>query len=369
MKVGIALDTTLDSNAGVQQYFKGLARYLISENHKVCFLAPPGDGNGEFKDITYNFGKRINPPGNTTSVSIGLNFKPIKIKKVLKKERFDLVHVGAPYSPYLGAKVIDYAECPSVITYLILTQSKFRQFGAKLMRMAQNRIYKKIDSFIAISKAAKQNAEIVYPAKYKMIPIGVNIHRYSPEIKPLERFQDDKQNILYINRLEKRKGPDFLIKAFAKVKRKFRNSRLIICSDGPLRLSLENLVEELNIEDVVFEGFIEEKIKNRYYASADICVFPSIYGECFGVVLIEAMASGKIPIAFNNEGYSSVLEDIPKLLVENRDIDELAKRIELFLTDKELKYKYEQVCLEKSQEYRWESVGKQIVEEYKSLVT
>lgn len=369
MKIGLVMDTTLDSDAGVQQYFKGLARFFLSKGHDVKFLVPSSANTGEFKGKIFSFGYKINPIGNVTGVPISFCIgERRKIRKVLEQEEFDILHISAPFSPFLGAKIVHGAQCPVVLVYLIHTKNWLYRLGAIFLRKILFKAYKKIDAHIAISEIAKKEAEQVIPAKFKLIPNGVDLSIFSSSVRPLKRFSASKLNVLFIGRLEERKGADFLIKAFKVVKEELKNVRLIIAGDGPKRRALEALVTRLNLKDVFFEGYVEEEVKPRYYASADLCVFPAIYGESFGVVLIEAMASGKVPVAFSNEGYSFVLRNLPELLVENKNVKKLAVKIVKFLQDGALRREYEKKCLREKEQFGWEKVGSQILMIYKKLL-
>ena len=368
MKIGYVLDTTLDSDAGVQQYFKGLARYMLKNGDDIRFLVPSSNNQGEFKDKIYCLGKSINPIGNTTSVPIGSIAFGKEIKKILNKEKFDIIHVALPFSPFMGAKVASLASCPVVATYMIYSKNLVYQFGSVLLRFLTYRGYKKIDKFIASSKAAYDDAIVTFPGEYEIIPLGVDTSNFSPEVKPISKYNDNMKNIVYLNRLEERKGARYLIQAFKLVKEKIPLARLIIAGDGPLKQDLIKEVEELSLKDVKFEGYVKESVKPSYYAAAKICVFPSIYGECFGVVLIESLASGKVTLGFSNEGYSWVLKNLPELIVENKNVKQLAEKIILFLSDDEKRLKYEELCLKESSLFSWEVIGKHIRNIYSSLM-
>ncbi len=328
------MDTTMDSDAGVQQYFKGIGKFLLEEGHDVRFLvphSPRSKKSGEFKDKIISFGKSITPPFSTTSVPLALNLGSRQITKVLEREKFDVIHVGAPFSPMLGGKIIKHAKCPVVATYLIYTQDKLHEIGVRLLSLIQKSAHRKIRTMIVPSDAAEREARkvtkgLVDEKKFTTIPIGVDTSKFSPEVPPLDRFRGGR-NILFLGRLEKRKGVEYLLRAFELIKREISDSKLIIAGDGPERGTLEALAEDLKLRDVLFEGYIDEKEKPRYYASADVCVFPALYGESFGVVLVEALASGKPVIAFANEGYSFVLKNMPESLVEVGDVKGLAEGV------------------------------------------
>jgi len=368
MNVGIVIDTTLDSDAGVQQYFKGLARYLIKRGHNVTFLVPQSINRGEFKGRIISLSKTFTPFISSTRVPISLPTSKKKIVSVLQEKQFDMIHIGAPFSPFLGAKVVENAQCPIVLTYLVITSNKINRLGLKILKLILKKAYKKIDAHIALTEGAYVEARAAIPGKYRIIPGGVNMMKYSPDQKPLKRYVDDLKTILFLGRLEKRKGVRYLLKAFAIVQKRIPNTRLIIAGDGPEREELETLAKRLKIKNVVFEGYIDEKLKPRYYASADICVFPSIFGESFGVVLVEALASGKVVLAYDNEGYQGVLKNLPKLLVRRYSVGELSRKIISFLSNVQKKKEYEVKCYNESKRFHWDVVGEQILTVYKSLL-
>lgn len=368
MKIGFVLDTTLDSNDGVQQYFKGLARYLIKKGHEVKFLVPPSQNRGEFRGKIVTFGKEVTVRGNANTVKTVFLTKTKRIRYVLNKENFDVIHIASPFSPFLGGKIIKYTNCPVVSTYLVYGRNNLYRIGGFLLSLLLFRIYKKIDKRIAPSFMAKKEAELTMPGKYELIPLGVNISSYSPNVRALEKYDNGKINILFLGRLEKRKGVDHLLDSYSRVFSRFKNTRLIIAGDGPERQKLEKMVKDLNLKGVIFAGYVDEDIKARYYASADLCVFPALYGESFGVVLIEAMASGKPTIAYKNEGYSFVLRNLKMLLVENRNKDKLASKMIQFIKSRKLRENYGQMCLAESKQYSWENIGKRIIKIYKDLL-
>ncbi|MBU0976635.1 MAG: glycosyltransferase family 4 protein [Patescibacteria group bacterium] len=369
MKIGFVLDTTLDSDAGVQQVFKGLGRFLLKSGYDIRFLVPPSKDEGEFKGKIIVFGKQIIIKGNANTIPTVIGSGSSEIKKVLAKEKFDLIHVSAPFSPFLGGRVLKYADCPIVSTYMIYGANFLFRFFARFLRIPLREAYSKIDTFIASSDAAKDEAEEVIPGNYTVIPHGVSLETFSTKNVPLEKFDDDKINIFTVGRFEKRKGVSYLIRAFAKVKADFDNVRLIVAGDGPLRDDLHSLVKELKLADVHFEGYIPEKLKPRYFATADICVFPAVKGECFGIVLIESMASGKPTIAFANEGYRYVLRNIPELLVENRSVAQLRAKILTLIEDEKLRRKLGALCMKEAKNYSWENIGGQIINVYKKLLS
>lgn len=362
------MDTILDVDAGVQQFFKGLARYLIGRGQEVRIMVPGVSVDDEFKGNVLSLGQSFDPVFNTTTIPLALHAKKSRVKSILNSEHFDIIHTALPLSPLSGAKVLRYAKCPVVGSYMVYLKGGVHN---NIMRVLEffSRSNKYVDYFIAPSEAARVDAEKLIPGDYNIIPHSVDSKRFSPDVRPLEKFTDGKLNVLFLGRLEKRKGCEYLIRAFSGVKKKIDHVKLIIAGDGPLRKSLEEMSENLGIDDdVIFEGYVDESIKPRYYASADLCVFPAIYGECFGIVLIEALSSGKIPIVFDNVGYQWVLRNIKDLVVKCEDVDGLTDKIVKILENSDLRKDYEKKCFEESRQYTWNSVGWQIEEVYEKLL-
>jgi phosphatidylinositol alpha-mannosyltransferase len=146
-------------------------------------------------------------------------------------------------------------------------------------------------------------------------------------------FPSDKPTILFLGRLVARKGCLTLLQAIAQLPKDL-DFRVLICGRGPLEATLRAYVSQHHLTQVEFAGFVDEADKPRYYATADISVFPSSGGESFGIVLIEAMASGRAAVlAGDNPGYRSVLGEKPELLFNPRKPAELAAKLEQYLTD------------------------------------
>ncbi len=142
--------------------------------------------------------------------------------------------------------------------------------------------------------------------------------------------------MLFLGRLVPRKGCDVLLEAMRRVVADSRQRlRVLVCGEGPLRRSLESYTRRHGLTSTVsFIGAVAEAEKPRYYASADICVFPSNGGESFGIVLLEAMASGRAAVlGGDNPGYRSVLDPQPRLLFDPCDPAALAGSLRALLAD------------------------------------
>ena len=114
--------------------------------------------------------------------------------------------------------------------------------------------------------------------------------------------------------------------------------KVSIGGKGENLTKLQNFAIQNNLQNVNFLGFVSEDVKVSLLASADIAVFPSTGGESFGIVLLEAMASGaRVVLGGNNPGYSGVLGDYPKQLINPKNSIEFATRLKYFLENRKFR--------------------------------
>ena len=191
---------------------------------------------------------------------------------------------------------------------------------------------------------------------------------------PINEFSD-KKNIIFLGRFVERKGAHHLLGAFKALIQKhpeiIPKVRLILCGDGPDRSMLESIANKLLAvgADIEFTGFLPEKDKKNYLATADIAVFPSTGGESFGIVLIEAMAAGsKSVLGGDNPGYATVLGEYSNSLIQPENYDEFAARIYELLNNDLARSRMHSVQQECVRRYDINHVGPQIIEYYKQAL-
>src|SRR3989344_5400643 len=117
--------------------------------------------------------------------------------------------------------------------------------------------------------------------------------------------KEAKNSILFIGRLEKRKGTKYLLKSFAQLQKKYPDIELVIAGDGPERQMLEDYATKHDIKHIKFLGFIDVSKKLELLASSTVFCSPALFGESFGIVLLEAIAMGTPVVAGNNPGYAT----------------------------------------------------------------
>jgi phosphatidylinositol alpha-mannosyltransferase len=202
-----------------------------------------------------------------------------------------------------------------------------------------------------------------YPLQ--VIPNGIDVDTYKPGLAPIRHLRDDRVNILFLGRLEKRKGLGDLLRAYRFMKTRVPHSRLIVVGDGPLRGSVESYIARHRLPDVVLAGYVPDSVKPRYYDSADIFCAPATGAESFGIVLLEAMASALPVVATEVPGYMSVLEPgLDSIAVRPKSWAELGAALVIVARDEELRRRMGAFGREKARRYAWDRITAKVVEVY-----
>jgi phosphatidyl-myo-inositol alpha-mannosyltransferase len=142
-------------------------------------------------------------------------------------------------------------------------------------------------------------------------------------------------------------------------------SRLIIVGDGPVRGKIESYISRHRLPNVVMAGYVPESVKPRFYDSADIFCAPATGAESFGIVLLEALASGLPVVATEIPGYMSVLEPgLDSITVQPKNWRELAASLVILARDPALRARMAAYAMQKARRYSWDSVATEVVEVY-----
>jgi phosphatidyl-myo-inositol alpha-mannosyltransferase len=367
LKIALVLDEGLDNPDGVQQYVLSIGEWLTSQGHSVQYLV----GQTTRRDIPNlrSLSKNIAVRSNGNQMTIPLPTSRRKLKKLLDEEQFDVLHVQTPYSPFMGGRLIEFAaaDCAVIGTFHIAPNSRLISVGNRLLGLWCHRSLQRFDEMLSVSMAAADFALQTFKLDSKVLPNVIDYARFS-KAQPLQEYDDDITTILFLGRLVKRKNCLLLIQALYKLHEQgtIGKFRLVICGRGPLETQLRRKVHKLGLGDVTeFVGFVPEEIKPRYYASADLCVFPSSGGESFGIVLLEAMASGRaLVLAGNNPGYASVMSPQPDLLFDPADADALTRLIKHYEQDIPLRAQKMRWAQAYAQQFDVNVIGPQLVAVY-----
>lgn len=370
MKIGLVSPYDYSFPGGVVSHIAYLAHNLIQSGHKVKIIAPcTKDGTHYFEEEVTPVGRPLPIPyaGAVARVPIS-PWLPAQIGEILAQEKFDILHLHEPFAPMVCLSALLKSDSINVGTFHAFhTKPRVYWLGKPIFRRWLTRLHGKI----AVSKPALEHVSRHLPGEYCIIPNGIDTEHFCLDGSGREEFTDGKINILFVGRLERRKGLAYLLNACANIKRSFPNFRLIVVGPGTvLRLRYEKLVEDMSLtNNVVFTGFVSSAELPSYYRSADIFCAPATGGESFGIVLLEAMACGKPIVATNIQGYASVLANGDEgLLVPPRDEESLADALLSLLHNKSLRLLMGNKGLVKAEKYSWLNITRQVMNYYNVLL-
>jgi phosphatidyl-myo-inositol alpha-mannosyltransferase len=282
LRVGMVCPYSFDAPGGVQNHVLGLARYLRQTGHRPCVLAPGELGRAtaalEIEDFA-SAGAAMPVPYNGSVARV--NFGPLSAARVhrwLREGEFDLIHIHEPVTPSISLLALWAAEAPVVATFHTATpRSRSMQLAGGVLRAA----IEKIEAGIAVSESARNVVVQHLGRDAVVIPNGIWFDDFTRA--HVRSGHQQQPRLIFIGRLdEPRKGLDVLLAAVPVIRQARPNLEVIVAGQGtrPLPPWCCNL------------GTITDEAKTALLRSADVFVAPQLARESFGIVLLEAMASG-----------------------------------------------------------------------------
>lgn len=372
MKIALVSPYDIAHPGGVPSHILYLERHLTRMGHEVKVIAPASKPVTAFGDRFIRIGTPRPIPSSGSIVRISISFRlASRIKQVLERENFDIVHLHEPFMPMLCSATLRFSNLTNVGTFHAADGKPGYKWCWPISAWMIRRRLHKLNGKIAVSKPALKYHSKYVRGPFELIPNGVDTVRFNPDVTPIEKFCDGKQNILFLGRLEHRKGLKFLLRAFKTVKTGIPDSRLIVVGAGTrLRKGYEKWVKRNKLEnDVIFVGFISEDDKPRYFKTADIYCAPSTGHESQGIVLLEAMAIGTPIVASNIDGYASVVTHGQEgLLVPPKNSAQLAKALIYLLKDSPLRQNMGVKGRATAEQYSWERVARRVCDYYEKVL-
>lgn len=355
---------SLTTPGGVQGQVMGLARELRRMGHEVRVLGPC-DGAPPDTFVT--------PLGDSLPTAANGSVAPLapdpsaslRTIRVLKDEEFDILHLHEPLSPGPTFTSLVMQMAPIVATFHAAGESaSYRYLNAPLKAFAAAIEYR-----VAVSKDAVSLAERYLGGDYEILPNGVEIERFAPV--PGEP-PSPRRAIFFCGRHEPRKGLEFLLKAHATLP---DDVDLWIASDGPETDRLKR--EWAGDARINWLGRITDAGKATRLRQATVFCAPSLGGESFGVVLIEAMAANTPIVASALDGYMNVATDmVDAVLVPPGDAEALEAGLRRLLDDPDLAHRLVRAGSRRAGEFsmsglarRYESIYRRVLESHVDKVS
>ena len=314
----------------------------------------------EGRIIRLGYGFAVPANGSVGRVTVSLRFKQ-KAQQILRRMNFEVLHFHESFVPFLSPTFLDASETVNVATFHAFGGfSPSYWVGAKVT----GHLHSKLHGRIAVSGAARHFINRYFPGDYEIIPNGVDLDRFA-DAEPYEALRDVTLNILFVSRLEERKGLIHLLKAYHRLRKRHVDARLLVAGAGPKMREYRRFIGLRGIRDVEFLGRISDDEKARYFASADIFCAPATGQESFGIVLLEAMAAGVPIIASDIHGYKRVVErNVQGILVEPKNPRALAAALYALARDPDLRHELGEAGRRRAPEFSWDRVTEQIVDFY-----
>ena len=364
MRVAVVSPYDMDVPGGVQQHVQHLAAALRGTGDHVTVIAPGARRRGGIEVV----GPATRVPFNDSVAPIALDPRAVaRTARTLRDLAPDVVHVHEPFVPWVSMVATARAPAPVVATFHAWSR---RDRAYRLAGRALGRLLDHVDARIAVSPAAAAyhaSALGLHEDAFTVVPNGVDVDHFR-EAVPFPQMRDHP-SLLFVGRLERRKGLDQLLRALTILKSTRADLRLYVVGDGPDRQRYERLLPARLRDDVVFLGRVDTDELPRFHASADLFVAPAMGGESFGIVLIEAQAAGVPVVASDIPGYASVVTDgVDGRLVPPGDPEALAEAIGALLDNPSLARALADTASRRVDRYDWSTVAQRVREVYVRVV-
>ncbi len=353
MRILQVSDSYYPFRGGVAEHIFHLSKELRSLGHEVYVLTANYPGYRRKDPFVHRVGKVVIFPPlkvfNYTNLTVTL-VNPVDVRDFLRENSFDIVHTHGPLTFNLPQIALHYSRSCNVATF----HTAFVGFNFnRIFKIFWGRWAERIQVAVFVSKTAKDHASVFRFKKEFIVPNGVDLKRFSPVG---ERFDlSERPVVLFVGRLERRKGLEVLIEAV-----KGLEVELIVVGDGPLSEYYRKMAPCAR-----FVGEVDPDVLPTYYRSADVFVAPSLGGESFGIVLLEAMASGVPVIASDIPGYRNVVVHRKNgLLFESGNSEALRFQLFELLKEPSLKNNLINGGLKTAEMYSWKVISRKIEKIY-----
>lgn len=352
------------------------------KGHQIYIFAPKVEDyidqeKNIFRYRSINLTNKVKYP-----IAIPLSFKA---KKVITEFNPDLIHIHHPF--VLSSVAIMYSKqlgIPKILT--IHTQyDQYAYYAAPLPQKLTQEVIKKI-----VSNLADKTDCIVTPSesmkaliknygmknRIEVIPNAIKLSTFREKnelecLKISKRFnlKEDEKIILFVGRVATEKSIDKIIKALGIIKKHgISKTKLLIVGNGPARDELIHLVQVLGVEEeVIFCGEVNYEEIRYYYKIADVFTMASA-SESFGIVTIEALASGLPVLAVKAPGAMDILTDGFDGLLTDDNIEHFAKSLEKIIRDPELRERLSKGALKTSAKYSINMISERMLNLYREII-
>ena len=372
MKIGIVVPFSWSFWGAVVEHAELQAEALEARGHEVRLVMgndPPGQftralhprvgRHGVAPANVIPIGRSVIVPANGSLPNIILSPRAIfRIRRVLERESFDVLHLHEPMTPVTCISVLAMATAPIVATH----HASGELGWMKLAMPAWSFLASRIDVRIAVSERARDSAARWLPGDYEIVPNGVLI---PDAVDPSHR----EHTVTFAGRQETRKGLQVLLRAWPEIRRR-SGVRLQICGSDPLAVRLLLTRLQISDEGIDILGFLPQEELTTLLSKTKALVAPSLGGESFGMVLTRAFACALPVVASDIPGYREVTTPETSVPVAPDDPEELAEAVTSLLADEPRRAAMGVAARELALErYAWSDIARRLEGIYQRAAT
>jgi phosphatidylinositol alpha-mannosyltransferase len=371
MKIGLVCPYNITKHGGVLEVVLALKAGLEKRGHTVRVITPRPRGHEAetaadtiFVGTSTDF-RTLSFSDTTSQVSSTVDVE--EIDAMLGKEKFDILHFHEPWLPLLSRQLLQRSSSVNIGTFHAkVPDALMSRTILKVVTPYLKSVQKYLHEFTAVSDTAAEYVAGLTDKPITIIPNGIDLDKYQ---KVRAAKPKGPKTILYIGRLERRKGVQYLLRAYANLAQNNTDIQLIIAGDGPERERLELIAEDLRLPNVKFLGYVSEDLKLELLAQAELFCSAAVFGESFGIVLLEAMATGTVCIAGNNPGYQGVMQDLGAISIINpHDTEEFGRRLQLLLHETALRTLWQKWAKDYIKQFSYPGIVKRYEEFYQEAL-
>jgi phosphatidylinositol alpha-mannosyltransferase len=371
MRIALVSPYSWTYSGGVNRHVEALAEQFMDRGDHVRVLAPwdPPDKLSrrlhrsqpelrEAPDYLVPLGRTLGIGANGAVSNLSVFPEgPIALRRELRSGHYDVVHVHEPLAPFVGWDAMVFRNAPVVGTFHAYSTKAFPNHAATLL--GARRRFNQLSARIAVSEAAAWTGRRWFGGEYVVVPNGVDIEAAPQGPKP----PSDELHLLFVGRAEDRKGLPVLLAAFQALVEHVP-SRLTIVGADPAEIS-RGVADPDLMSHIDVLGKVSDSVLWRQLGEADILCAPSLSGESFGMVLIEAMAAGTPVIASKIAGYSDVVTNgVDGILVPPADPQALGEELQLLAHEPERMVAMGEAGRRSAERYAWPRIAGEVTELY-----
>lgn len=348
MRIAHVCPYDTDRSGGVQAHVRDTAAALVEAGHEVTIISPRGalapaaaplaQVAGRPQVMRVGRARMINFGGTRFELSLATGSDSEDLRRLMGQATFDVVHFHTPWTPFMATQAFFACAAARVVTFHDTpSEHAGGRIGRTALSLLSRAVLDAVDGVIAVSEAPLAHLRSRSSRTVSVLPPCVDLRRFQ-QAQACPPAPGSPVRILFVGRLEPRKGVRVLLEAYRMLSAAGLLVRLLIAGEGREEAALRAFVAEHHLSGVEFLGAFADAEAPALFAGCDIFCAPSPYGESFGVVLAEAMAAGKPIAAAGNRGYRTVMRgEAEPFLAEPGNAASLHDRLRCLVEDPALR--------------------------------